>query len=213
MEKNIIMLRTEAYICFTCRPEFWQLNLRGLQCLVFHPCNCTGCRGAALDGRHHEAKQNEILPCVETKISPQLAFLLTVLAWKMGFVFQEGTAGKNQGLARSLMQEEDHEAGVSDQQRSPNWWDCSFCSPACSSNASCFVSSRLGLPRIENFALISGKECTLVCFSSSGVRKVSGKGGVKEKSDHFGEKPGTSHPKVLASVQLQVGWHAHEVSL
>lgn len=106
-----------------------------------------------------------------------LAFLLAVLAWKMGFVFREGTAGKT---ARSPMQEQDREAGVSDQQHSPKWKDCSFCSPACSS----FVSSRLGLPQIETFALISGKECTLACFSSSGVGKVLGKGGIKEKSHH-----------------------------
>lgn len=34
-------------------------------------------------------------------------------------------------------------------------------------------------------ALISGKECAPVCFSSSaGVGKVFGKGGVKEKPDH-----------------------------
>lgn len=46
------------------------------------------------------------------------------------------------------MQEEGHEAPVSDQQCSPEWWDCSFCGAACSSSAASFVLSRSGLPQI-----------------------------------------------------------------
>lgn len=101
------------------------------------------------------------------------------------------------------MQQKGHEASVSDQQCSLKWSDCSFGSSACRSNATSFVSSRLGLYKA---ALNSGKECMAVCFTScAGVGKIFEKGEVEQKSHCELCRGEASEPEVWAGTWLEWG--------